>query len=126
MTKHRATTPTDYPSLVRPSPPRNRQPMSPLCRGCGAPTTGAGFDLLDALCGKCLDCYRCDLNQDEVVAMEREVREEAEAAWLAYRNQRAGQAWRASGADGRRIQRRMRKRDFVAGYLRATGFEEGA
>lgn len=66
-------------------------------------------------------CYRCDLNRDEMRAMVEEVRAEAEAAWLAYRDRyQKSRPW----ADAKRLGRQMRRRDFIAGYLAASEIEE--
>ena len=64
-------------------------------------------------------CYRCDLNADEVRAAEQEVRDEAQAAWLSYRN--AYQ--RANYLNGRQAASQMRRREFIAGYLAANDIE---
>jgi hypothetical protein len=65
-------------------------------------------------------CYRCDLSVDEVSAAEREIRKEAQAAWLAYRNNYQ----RANYLNGRQAASQMRRREFIAGYLAANGIGE--
>lgn len=64
-------------------------------------------------------CYRCEINRDEIEAAQQEIRDEAEAAWLVYRNEHMRRAWGASGRDAHRVQRQLRKREFMAGYLAA-------
>lgn len=53
-------------------------------------------------------CYRCELGQDEARAARQEAVEEAQAAWLRYRDH-PDQRWMK--------RRQMRRRDFIAGYL---------
>jgi hypothetical protein len=65
-------------------------------------------------------CYRCELNLDEIRAIEQEIREEAQAAWLAYRDGYQ----RAHHLNGRRAASQMRRREFIAGYLAANNIEE--
>ena len=61
-------------------------------------------------------CYRCDLNRDELRAIVQEIRDEAQAAWLAYRNQYQ----RANYLNARQAASQMRRREFIAGYLAAN------
>ena len=65
-------------------------------------------------------CYRCDLNRDEMTAIEQEVRAEAQAAWLSYRNDYQ----RTRHLNARRAQSQMRRREFIAGYLAANNITE--
>lgn len=62
-------------------------------------------------------CYRCDLGRDEVAGIVEEVSREAQAAWLAYRDQYQ----RAHRLSARRAASQMRRREFIAGYLAAEG-----
>ena len=55
-------------------------------------------------------CYRCDLNRDEIAHIEDEVRAEARAAWLEYRD----------GPMRNWPRRQVRRREFIAGYLAAN------
>lgn len=52
-------------------------------------------------------CYRCELNRDEIEAAQEEDRQDAEAAWLVYRDQFM------SGHP----RRQLRRREFIAGFL---------
>jgi hypothetical protein len=61
-------------------------------------------------------CYRCELSLDEVRAAEQEVREEAQAAWIAYRDDYQ----RTHHLSARRTASQMRRREFIAGYLAAN------
>lgn len=65
-------------------------------------------------------CYRCDLNRDEIRAIEEEVLTEAQAAWLAYRDQYA----RTRYLNPRQVASQMRRREFIAGYLAANGIAQ--
>ena len=65
-------------------------------------------------------CYRCDLNRDELRAIVQEIREEAQAAWLAYRNQYQ----RSNYLNARQAASQMRRREFIAGYLAAAEITE--
>lgn len=58
-------------------------------------------------------CYRCDLNRDELRAAEEEIRQEAQAAWLAYRD----------GPMRTWPRRQVRRREFVNGYLAANDLD---
>lgn len=51
------------------------------------------------------DCYRCELNRDEIEANRLEDERDAATAWIEYRDAFAGS------------RRRLRKRDFIAGFL---------
>lgn len=59
-------------------------------------------------------CYRCDLNRDEIEAAREDAEKDAQAAWLAYRDH-PSRRWMKP--------RQMRRREFVAGYLTAEGFD---
>lgn len=61
-------------------------------------------------------CYRCDLNRDEIQANEEEILREAQAAWLKYRDDYT----RTHYLNARTVAHRMRRRDFIAGYLAAN------
>lgn len=61
-------------------------------------------------------CYRCDLNLDEIRAAEQEIREEAQAAWIAYRDEYQ----RTNFLNARQASSQMRRREFIAGYLAAN------
>ena len=61
-------------------------------------------------------CYRCELNLDEIHAVEQEVIAEAQAAWLTYRDEYQ----RTHHLSGRRAASQMRRREFIAGYLAAN------
>lgn len=58
-------------------------------------------------------CYRCDLNRDEMAHIEEELRVEAQAAWLAYRD----------GPMRHWPRRQIRRREFINGYLAANEME---
>lgn len=60
-------------------------------------------------------CYRCDLNRDEMAQIERDIREEAQAAWIAYRDDYQ----RTNYLNARQAASQMRRREFIAGYLAA-------
>lgn len=64
-------------------------------------------------------CYRCDLHRDEIAAFHEDIRQEAQEAWLTYRDQYT----RAYYLNPRQCASRMRRREFVAGYLAANGME---
>lgn len=64
-------------------------------------------------------CYRCDLNCDEMRAIEEEIHREAQAAWLAYRDAYT----RANYLKPRQAASQMRRREFIAGYLAANDME---
>lgn len=59
-------------------------------------------------------CYRCELNRDEIEAIEAENHEDAQAAWLTYK---ADYAAEHSYANDRRRGRQMRRREFIAGFM---------
>lgn len=61
-------------------------------------------------------CYRCELGRDEEAAVHVEVLAEAQAAWLAYRNDYS----RRNHLNPRRAASQMRRREFIAGYLAAN------
>lgn len=65
-------------------------------------------------------CYRCELNLDEIHAIQNEIREEAQAAWLAYRDQYQ----RSHYLNARQTASQMRRREFIAGYLAANEITE--
>ena len=65
-------------------------------------------------------CYRCDLNRDELRAIVQEIREDAQEAWLAYRNQYQ----RSNYLNARQTASQMRRREFIAGYLAANEITE--
>ena len=67
-------------------------------------------------------CYRCDLNRDELRAVVQEIREEARAAWLAYRDQYQ----RSNYLNARQSASQMRRREFIAGYLAANDITEAS
>lgn len=58
-------------------------------------------------------CYRCDLNRDEIQAATDEALREAQEAWLEYRDGPM-RSW---------PKRQLRRREFVAGFLAASGVE---
>lgn len=64
-------------------------------------------------------CYRCDLNRDEMRAIEEEIRQDAQEAWLAYRDAYT----RSRSLTPRQVASRMRRREFIAGYLAANDME---
>ena len=65
-------------------------------------------------------CYRCDLNRDEIAAILNEIRDEAQAAWIAYRDQYK----RSNHLNARQAASQMRRREFIAGYLAANEITE--
>ncbi|WP_294567565.1 hypothetical protein [uncultured Arthrobacter sp.] len=67
-------------------------------------------------------CYRCDLNRDEISFFEKEIRDEAQAAWLAYRDEFTRRRYLTP----RQTASQMRRREFIAGYLAANGMETSA
>lgn len=58
-------------------------------------------------------CYRCELNRDEIEAIETENREDAQVAWLTYRDN----YMRANHLSRRRAGSQMRRREFIAGFI---------
>lgn len=58
-------------------------------------------------------CYRCDLSRDETEAIEAEIAAEAQAAWLAYRDD----YMRRRAMSARRAGHQLRRREFIAGYV---------
>lgn len=54
-------------------------------------------------------CYRCELNRDEM-----------EAAWIEYRNRET--FWAFYPDEARRATRRLRKREFIAGFMAGRGW----
>ena len=54
-------------------------------------------------------CYRCELNKDEMAHIDQENRDDAEVAWVKYRDK----TLRSTSLDRRQI----RKREFIAGFL---------
>lgn len=61
-------------------------------------------------------CYRCELNRDEIEAIQQEVAEEAQAAWLAYRDEYSRQHYIGAAT----VAHRLRRREFIAGYEAAS------
>lgn len=61
-------------------------------------------------------CYRCDLNRDEIAAIEAGLVNEAEDAWFAYRDD----YMRTHHLSPRRASSQMRRREFIAGYMAAN------
>lgn len=61
-------------------------------------------------------CYRCELGQDEMAAIEQEIAADAQEAWLAYRDE----YMRSRVLNARRAASQMRRREFIAGYKAAN------